>query len=135
MSVNSTIYVSQITWNSLTWSATAEGGPLAIRINYEGRAVLDRTGDSILPTAIFIVDHDLRVGVKLRDVTTLLAPDAATTDLVATVTTYTGTKVITLKTVKNVGSRTNQDRAGLGIIDIDFAHVSEDGQSTPVSVA
>jgi len=132
VAVTTTIYVKSIGWNSLTWD-TSTGGPLAVRIMHPARAIADRTGDSLYPTFVAMVDGELRVSASLRQLKWTIALGTKS-DMILTVEGKGGaTSTITLPGLVYEGVSMSQDRATVGGAEHTWVHESADGTTLPVS--
>jgi len=134
MAVPLPLYLSQFTFNSVTYSKTS-GGPLDLIINENVQNVSDRTGDAKYPMAVALTDVDPIVFIKMRD-TSLNVAKGTSGNLVATVKKGDGTtKVATMTNMVYAGLDTNQVRANPGEIVLKFIHESSDGTSNWISWA
>ncbi|MFQ5409537.1 MAG: hypothetical protein ACE5FI_14095 [Anaerolineales bacterium] len=132
MAVTTTLYLSQFTFNAVTYTKTL-GGPLDLIINENAQQVADRTGDAQYPTFVAVTDIDPVVFVKMRDVASL-PTRGANSDLVATISDGNATKTLTLSTMTYIGVETNIVRASPGEIVLQFVHESADGSTNWMSI-
>jgi hypothetical protein len=130
MAVERTYTISSITWNSVTYNATS-GGPLGLVFGHPGRPILDRTGDDIYSPAVIIPERDITVSFRLRQISGLLVPGAAKSNLVCVLkvadrpdTTYT----LTFYDMVLVDWQSSLQRSVPGEITLTFAH--EHGSNT-----
>jgi hypothetical protein len=124
MAVERTYTISSIAWNGVTYNADS-GGPLGIVFGHPGRPILDRTGDDIYSPAVIIPERDITVSFRLRQISSLLVPGAAKSNIVATLkvadrpaTTY----ILTFSDMVLVDWQASLQRSVPGEITLTFAH-------------
>ena len=127
-----TYYLTSFVWNSVTFDKSA-GGTLELRFEHEGEPLEGRTGDDLYATFLAIVDHKVRVTLRMRDVKQTQTPGAASSGITATLKSASGAPTLTFATMKLFAVRASQGRASLGDVELVFAHVSADGSTNPIT--
>jgi hypothetical protein len=136
MALSTTIYCSQIVWNSKTWTS-ATGGPLRVDIHHSGTPIMDRTGADIYPMFVAIVDRMLGFTMHIRDVK-VGAPIPLGENASNAVFTLVGKPAGTTVTVTCVGAichsvGPSQGRAEPGSVALNCVCESADGSTIPIS--
>lgn len=132
MAVSSTWAVQSAAFNSVTYTATATGGPIGFSYRHGGQALADYTGDSVLPTAVDVIDHDCECRVRLRDVKQALVLGTKSS-LVVILKTKAGTVTLTFANMVLVEIAGAQERSQRGYVELVFRHESADGTTAPLA--
>jgi len=139
MALSTTIFCSQIVWNSKTWTASI-GGPLRVDLHHSGTPIMDRTGADVYPPFVAIVDRMLGFTMHIRDVK-VGAPvplgEAANNAVFTLVGKPGGVVSVAVTAVgailHSVGP--SQGRAEPGSVALNCVCESADGSTIPISVA
>lgn len=132
MAVSSTWAVQSGAFNSTTWTATSTGGPIGFSYRFGGQALPDYTGDSVLPTAVDVIDQDCECRLRLRDVKQALVIGTKSS-LVVILKTKAGTVTLTFANMVLVEIAGSQERSQRGYVELVFRHESDDGTTAPLS--
>jgi hypothetical protein len=132
MAVSSTWAVTSVLFNSITYTATDTGGPIGCSYRHGGQALQDWTGDSVLPTAVDIVDQACEVRVRMRDVKQALVLGTKAT-LTLTIAKKGGTVALSFVNMVLVEIAGSQNRSQRGEVELVFAHESANGTTAPMS--
>ena len=134
MAVTPTIYVKTISWNNLSWSSSAAGGPLGFRLSHESQSVQAYTGDDEYSRCTFSVDKVVRIFINLIEVKNTLEPGVMS-NMTVTLSTKSGTLTITIPDVIFEGLNSSQPRAMTGESELSFIVQVSDGQTNPVDAS
>ena len=134
MAYKETIYLTQIVWNSETWTKDgASLGPLALEVEHSGTAIESRTGDDQYSVMTAIVNKIISCTVTVAKVKNVHALGTKAS-LVATLAKKDGTtETVTLAGMILRSVSPSQDRAVVGTCRFEFVHESEDGSTVPFS--
>jgi hypothetical protein len=132
MAVVTTIFAYEAAFGGQTYTVTNKGMH-EVDFEYGGQSISDWLSNP-LPTFKAVVDREVKVKIRLREVKTL--PVIETTgNLVVKISAQgsTNSTVITFVNQMLVGIRGNQGRAGLGFTELSFEHLSTTGTALPIT--
>jgi hypothetical protein len=127
-----TLYAYSVVFNGVTYTATA-GGPHEFDFEYGGQVVNDWL-EKPIPIFLALVDREVKVRVRLREVKTLPVLEVKSS-LVVNISGKSGgvTATLTFANMVLVNINANQGRATQGFCELHFQHESADGTTIPVS--
>lgn len=128
---NITYYVTQLTFNSVTYD-NASGGTLRAQLEDGGREDEARIGGDLYPSTVEIIDASAVATIGLSELSPVLPSIGAKSNLVLTIQVAGGTtETETWYNMRFAGQSANQDRAAKGTNDYRFVFESSDGLKGP----
>lgn len=133
MALNQTFYISQFTFNEVTYDASTTGGVMALADSHSGEWVESRTGDAQYATDAIVANKGCEVRITMREIKFAVALGTKS-DLVATCKTSAEASVTKIYAdMVLVSADSGQDRAAPSQVELVFRHVSDDGSTVPIS--
>jgi len=130
MAVATTIYAYEATFSGQTYTASNKGMH-ELDFEYGGTALKDWLSTP-LPTFLAVVDQEVKVKIRLREVKTLPTLETKS-DLVVKIKGGSSDVTITFKDMVLCAINGNQGRAGLGYVEFAFEHVNSTGSAAPIT--
>lgn len=132
MAVNVSYYATSIAHTGIGTLNTTAGGPLEVRYEHVGEALLDRTGDNEYAPFLAVVNKHLRVTIRAREMKNTVALGSKD-DVVCSLKTKSTPITLTLKDMVVVSVTGDQGRAVAGGVEYVLEHESSNGTTVPVT--